>query len=133
MSMNPRTEAARHAHGDNYPVTMALLHVGDKLEELGRILEAVKENLSMPPYPHYTAIETRALDDERVTYVPGELRGVGSSPDPADVAIQKMRDAIMVPGPRPRLHWDTVDRLRREWPTLWEAIQELTGLEEVGG
>ena len=33
--------------------------------------------------------------------------------------------AVRVPGPRPDVHRAQMERLRREWPALWNALGEL--------
>lgn len=42
-----------------------------------------------------------------------------------NIAIQKLRDAVVNPGPKPVHHYATMVRHRREWPVLWEAIDML--------
>lgn len=40
-------------------------------------------------------------------------------------AVDSIRSAIADPGPRPDIHRLIITRHRREWPTLWAAIDEL--------
>ncbi len=40
-------------------------------------------------------------------------------------AAAKVRDAIKETGPRPDYHWTIMARHRKEWPTLWTAVDEL--------
>jgi hypothetical protein len=42
----------------------------------------------------------------------------------AEQACRKVALAIREAGPNPSYHRAQVDRLMRDWPTLWEAIQE---------
>lgn len=40
-------------------------------------------------------------------------------------AAEKVRRAIRVKGPQPRLHDEMMARHRKEWPTLWKALDDL--------
>ena len=40
-------------------------------------------------------------------------------------AASRLDAAIVNEGPARHLHRDQVDRLRREWPTLWAAIEDV--------
>jgi hypothetical protein len=42
-----------------------------------------------------------------------------------DNALEQLRRAIRDEGPSPRLHRKVMARHRREWPTLWAAIDRL--------
>jgi hypothetical protein len=39
--------------------------------------------------------------------------------------VEKLRRAIEEEGPQPAHHRETMARHRREWPTLWAAIDDL--------
>lgn len=39
--------------------------------------------------------------------------------------IKKLRDAIEDPGRNPGYHYGVMAKHRKEWPTLWKAIDEL--------
>jgi hypothetical protein len=39
--------------------------------------------------------------------------------------VDELRRAIEDPGPRPDIHFEIMARHRREWPTLWAAIDRL--------
>jgi len=46
---------------------------------------------------------------------------------PELTAIEQLRDALDNEGPSPRWHRETYRRHRREWPTLWIALDRLLG------
>lgn len=39
--------------------------------------------------------------------------------------MSELRDAVRDPGPHPDYHRSVMERHRREWPTLWQAIDRL--------
>ncbi len=41
--------------------------------------------------------------------------------------LEQLREAIENEGPKPRYHREVMERHRREWPTLWAAIDRLLG------
>lgn len=41
--------------------------------------------------------------------------------------IEAVRSAVHEPGPMPNFHRRVADRHRREWPTLWRALDSLVG------
>lgn len=45
-------------------------------------------------------------------------------------AVAGVIEAIFNQGPRPDLHCQILDRHRREWPSLWAALDRL--VEEAG-
>lgn len=45
-------------------------------------------------------------------------------------AVDNIVRAWKVPGPRPDIHWREQERLRRKWPTLAKAIEELVQEKE---
>ena len=38
---------------------------------------------------------------------------------------EQLRRAVTNPGPRPKVHYETTFRHRREWPALWAAIDRI--------
>lgn len=46
-------------------------------------------------------------------------------------AIEEVRRAVLDAGARPDYHHAQAERLRREWPTLWRAVEHL--VQETGG
>lgn len=40
-------------------------------------------------------------------------------------AVEELRRAVRIKGPAPHLHDKTMARHRKEWPTLWRAIDDL--------
>ena len=42
-----------------------------------------------------------------------------------DKAIQKLIDAIRIEGPVPSYHHHVMRKHRKEWPTLWNAIDKI--------
>lgn len=50
--------------------------------------------------------------------------------DSTQQAIEELRRAIKDKGPVPAYHDDILRRHRREWPTLWEAIDKLLSIDE---
>ena len=47
-------------------------------------------------------------------------------------ALEEIKQAIRVKGPVPKFHKDTMKRHRKEWPTLWKAIDKATAALEDG-
>jgi hypothetical protein len=45
--------------------------------------------------------------------------------DDTENAARRIAEAIQNPGPVPAYHAEIMARHRREWPTLWQAIDEL--------
>jgi len=45
-------------------------------------------------------------------------------------AIEQLRRAIYVEGPRPDVHREALRKLRRDWPTLYDAVMRVVGSEE---
>ena len=39
-----------------------------------------------------------------------------------EYVIKRLRRALLDQGPRPDIHREQLDRLRREWPTLYHAV-----------
>ncbi len=46
-------------------------------------------------------------------------------------AIEAVRRAILVAGPHPRYHAEIMRKQRAEWPTLWNALDELLKSEQT--
>lgn len=46
-----------------------------------------------------------------------------------DEAVRAIVDAVVIEGPQPALHRRTLRRHRRQWPTLWKAIDALVAHE----
>lgn len=44
---------------------------------------------------------------------------------PVDRAARRIRAAVTNPGPKPLWHQKIMRRHRKEWPTLWKAIDTL--------
>ena len=44
-------------------------------------------------------------------------------------ALQQLRQAVKDEGPKPRFHREVEMRHRRQWPTLWSAIDRLLAIE----
>jgi hypothetical protein len=53
--------------------------------------------------------------------------------DRAGKALGSLVRAIRDPGRVPRHHWRTMAKHRREWPVLWEAIDELVAAYDNEG
>lgn len=51
--------------------------------------------------------------------------GFGGKLDAIYNAAFRLRTAIRNAGPVPNHHWMVMERHRKEWPTLWEALDEL--------
>lgn len=45
-------------------------------------------------------------------------------------AQRKLASAIEDPGPYPGYHREAIQKLQREWPTLWEAIREVVNAHD---
>jgi len=59
----------------------------------------------------------------------GELIALADEVDAHRRAVEGVRRAIVIAGPQPSFHDFVMARHRREWPTLWAAIDELLGLD----
>lgn len=42
-----------------------------------------------------------------------------------DLNLEQLRAAVENPGPNPAYHYRMMDQHRKEWPTLWNAIDKL--------
>jgi hypothetical protein len=45
--------------------------------------------------------------------------------DDVMTAVEALRRAVLDAGPRPTVHFLTLQKHRREWPALWMAIEHL--------
>lgn len=57
-----------------------------------------------------------------------DTKSEGSTKMSAEEAINQIREAIRNEGPNPGAHREVMGRHRREWPTLWHAIDALLAL-----
>lgn len=46
--------------------------------------------------------------------------------------VQRILEAIINPGRNPALHYRMMERHRKEWPTLWAALDELVAEHNQG-
>lgn len=48
-----------------------------------------------------------------------------------DDAVHAVIEAVTNEGPQPTYHRAQLERLRHEWPTLWQALHALIGIEKT--
>lgn len=67
----------------------------------------------------------KTLDSGTALYLNSSITALSSHIERLEKDARAIEDAILIHGPRPDIHRETLARHRKEWPLLWAALDRL--------
>ena len=126
------TEAANETLAkENERLNGLMKFYGRSVVEIDMISELKNENAELKKNTNVQIVEVWKEKIDKLEKENAELRRKLLLCDKVCNAGEKIQMEIHFEGPNPRYHRDVVEKMKRGWPTLWTAIDEIeTALNE---